>query len=240
MIKEVDHTLPDGKWQFDDEVTRVFGDMLERSIPQYEVMREATAAIVCKFARNGDYIIDLGCSNGLALQPLVDRLRDRVRYLGVDISEPMLAQARARFKDVPRVKIQNCDLRREFPRTTLDVLRSAVIQAVLCLCFIPMEYRQKVVVNCYRSLRDGGALVIVDKLLGETAEINELFVTQYLDKKLASGYSEEEILRKRLALEGVLVPLTGSWEQHMLQLAGFRYVDCYWRWMNFAGWIAVK
>lgn len=41
-------------------------------------------------------------------------------------------------------------------------------------------------------------------------------------------------------LKGVLVPLTAKWNEMMLHEAGFRYVDSFWRWMNFAGWIAIK
>lgn len=55
-----------------------------------------------------------------------------------------------------------------------------------------------------------------------------------------NGYTQEEIRRKRLALEGVLVPVTAKWNEELLHNAGFRQVDCFWRWMNFAGWIALK
>jgi 4-aminobutyrate aminotransferase/(S)-3-amino-2-methylpropionate transaminase len=38
----------------------------------------------------------------------------------------------------------------------------------------------------------------------------------------------------------VLVPLTARWNEEALLSAGFREVDSFWRWMNFAGWVAVK
>ena len=53
-------------------------------------------------------------------------------------------------------------------------------------------------------------------------------------------YTQEEIDRKRLSLEGVLVPVTAAWNEDMLRREGFRNVDCFWRWMNFAAWVAVK
>jgi tRNA (cmo5U34)-methyltransferase len=43
-----------------------------------------------------------------------------------------------------------------------------------------------------------------------------------------------------LALEGVLVPVTAAWNEQLLKGAGFSQVECFWRWMNFAGWVAVK
>jgi DUF1680 family protein len=31
-----------------------------------------------------------------------------------------------------------------------------------------------------------------------------------------------------------------KWNEDMLKTAGFRKVDCFWRYLNFAGWIAIK
>jgi tRNA (cmo5U34)-methyltransferase len=36
------------------------------------------------------------------------------------------------------------------------------------------------------------------------------------------------------------VPVTAAWNEDLLQQAGFRHVECFWRWLNFGGWIAVK
>ena len=62
----------------------------------------------------------------------------------------------------------------------------------------------------------------------------------YYDLKRANGYTEDQIQRKRLSLDGVLVPLTARWNEEMLRMVGFNEVDCFWRWMNFAGWVAIK
>jgi tRNA (cmo5U34)-methyltransferase len=55
-----------------------------------------------------------------------------------------------------------------------------------------------------------------------------------------NGYTEEEINSKRIALEGVLVPVTANWNEQLLRDAGFTQVECFWRNLNFAGWIAIK
>jgi tRNA (cmo5U34)-methyltransferase len=36
------------------------------------------------------------------------------------------------------------------------------------------------------------------------------------------------------------VPVTARWNEELLRSAGFVDIDCFWRWMNFAGWIAVR
>ena len=38
-MEKLDKTMPKDKWEFDAEVTKVFDNMLDRSIPQYRVMR---------------------------------------------------------------------------------------------------------------------------------------------------------------------------------------------------------
>lgn len=77
-------------------------------------------------------------------------------------------------------------------------------------------------------------------ILGATADLNSLMVDRYYTMKAANGYTQEQIERKRLSLEGVLVPVTAHWNEELLRGAGFAEIDCFWRWMNFAGWVAVR
>lgn len=81
---------------------------------------------------------------------------------------------------------------------------------------------------------------MVEKVLGNSDKLNKLFIKSYYDMKKNNGYSTEQIERKRLSLEGVLVPVTNDWNVALLKQAGFREVDVFWRWMNFVGYIAIK
>jgi tRNA (cmo5U34)-methyltransferase len=82
--------------------------------------------------------------------------------------------------------------------------------------------------------------MLVEKVVGETKDSDELITGRYLKFKSEQGYSHEEIERKRLSLEGVLVPMTAHFNEEMLKSAGFRSVECFWRWANFCGWVALK
>ena len=88
-----DSVEPIGKWEFDSEVAEAFDDMLERSIPQYDVMRNAVTSIGSSFVTPRSYIIDLGSSRGAALAPFVANFQERNDYLGLEISEPMIEAA---------------------------------------------------------------------------------------------------------------------------------------------------
>jgi tRNA (cmo5U34)-methyltransferase len=180
----------------------------------------------------------MGCSRGQALLPFVSQFGEANDYIGLEISDPMIDAARQNFAYHPhgnRVTIQSADLRRDFPRVT-----SSVVLAVLTLQFTPIEYRQQIVRRVYESLAPGGAFILVEKVLGATAKIDEAFVELFLNIKRENGYSDSQIDRKRLSLEGVLVPVTAHWNEELLRQEGFTSVDCFWRHLNFAGWVAVK
>jgi tRNA (cmo5U34)-methyltransferase len=233
-----DEVIPRGAWQFDQEVTAVFDDMLQRSIPQYNAMRLVTFEVGRRFVQPGTAIIDMGCSRGQALLPFVSQFGEANDYIGLEISEPMIEAASQNFAYHPhgnRVTIQSADLRRDFPGVT-----SSVVLAVLTLQFTPIEYRQQIVRRVYESLAPGGAFILVEKVLGATAKIDDAFVELFLNIKRENGYSESQIDRKRMSLEGVLVPVTARWNEELLYQEGFTAVDCFWRHLNFAGWVAVK
>lgn len=226
------------RWAFDDEVTRVFADMLHRSIPQYDVMRRACFDLAVRYAKHRTDIVDLGCARGEAMAALVDKFGAYNRFVGVEVSPPMLAAARERFEGYIKagvVDIRNQDLRTGYP----PVLASVTL-AVLTIQFTPIEHRLRIIRDVFKHTLDGGAFILVEKVLGATADIDADLVAVYHDLKMENGYTPEEVERKRLSLEGVLVPVTARWNEEMLHSAGFSQVDCFWRWMSFAGWIAVK
>lgn len=226
------------RWAFDDEVTRVFDDMLERSIPQYQRMREAVFEVGRRFVRPETTIVDLGCSRGEALAPFVAVFgpEHANTFVGCEVSDPMLAAARERFRDRGDVSIMKHDLRDGPP----PIEHASLTLAVLTLQFTPINYRQQIVQGVYERTTDRGAFIVVEKVLGSGSALDEMMVDLYHTAKRQAGYSLDEIERKRLALEGVLVPITAEWNAQLLLRAGFREVDCFWRWMNFAAWVAVK
>lgn len=262
-MSDYDNVEPKEKWEFDEAVTNCFENMLERSIPQYSLMRTSVANLVYDMIVNQDTkkgiynILDIGCSDGLMLETLIKRFSeyDTVnstspeydeyeiarggKFVGIDVSESMLVKAKHRLLDdviSHKAKIEYCDLRTDFPEGIFDAITS-----VLTIQFTPIEYRQHIIQNVYNSLSGtNGVFIMVEKVLGNTDRLNQLFVKNYYDMKSANEYSQEQIERKRLSLEGVLVPVTNDWNIDLLKQAGFREVDVFWRWMNFVGYIAIK
>jgi len=238
--------MPGDKWEFDAEVTACFDDMLNRSIPQYGVMRKAVFDLGTRFVHPGDTIVDLGCSTGEALEPYVTRYGASCKYVGVETSIPMVTAAMERFKGRASsdmygdsqgvsVEIVRMDLRDTYP-----VNMAKLTMSVLTMMFIPIEYRQRVIDQAYNHTLPGGAFIVVEKLLGSGGDINTMMIDIYHEMKRNKGYSSEEVERKRMSLQGVLVPQTASSNTLMLASAGFRSIDCFWRWMNFGAFVAIK
>ena len=233
-----DNIIQDGKWTFNGDVTAVFDDMLERSIPQYQLMRQTCLDLAKQYIKPTTTIVDLGCSRGEALAELIRTYGAYNHFVGIDISKPMLEASEKRFKGWIKkgiVDIREFDLRSGYP-----TILASVTLAVLTVQFIPIEYRLRILRDIYNSTAVGGCFIMVEKVLGNSADIDNVMVELYYKMKLANGYSQEEIDRKKLSLEGALVPVTAKWNEEMLRMSGWSQVDCFWRWMNFGGWIALK
>lgn len=229
-----DNVNPVGKkWEFDEEVAKCFDDMLERSIPDYDSMRRLVFDIGKRYAKRGKSVMDIGCSNGLAVTPFVHNLDNH--FLLCDVSEAFLEMCRETFKDNKNVEIINHDLRNGVPK-----LECSLILSILTIQFTPIEYRQKIVKSIYDNLETGGAFIFVEKLLGSTYDIDSLLVDEYYSMKSEHQYTNEQIMTKRKSLEGVLVPVTEKWNLDLLKAAGFEKVECFWRYLNFAGYLAIK
>jgi tRNA (cmo5U34)-methyltransferase len=233
----LNHQAPE-RWAFDADVAGCFDDMLQRSIPQYDVMRSACFDLAQRFVQRDTDIVDLGCSRGEGLASFVDKYGAYNRYIGVDNSVPMLEACRLRFKgwiDTGLLRIMETDLRKDYPRA-----HASVTLAVLTLQFVPIEYRHQVVQKIYDNTAPGGCIILVEKILAPNANLNQVMLDNYLAFKQQNGYSLEQIETKRQSLEGVLVPVTAQWNTDLLKSAGFNQVECFWRWMNFAGWVAAR
>jgi tRNA (cmo5U34)-methyltransferase len=149
---------PAGRWEFDESVTAVFTDMLRRSIPQYDMMRQTVFDVGSRFAQPGSHIVDLGCSRGDALAPFINKFGARCDYLGLEVSEPMLQAARERFQAAINsgfVDIRQHDLRGAYP----DV-QASVTLCVLTLQFTPEDQRQRILDEVFAHTAPGGVLIM--------------------------------------------------------------------------------
>lgn len=251
-----DDHVPGQRWEFNEDVAKKFDDMLERSIPGYGQMRELVYRLGKNFinTNNECNIIDLGASRGEASAKFIANFPKSHYYLS-EISEPMLEEMRGRFADQFNVHPVHFDLRKKASEIQLAIQNPTVhmmsgvnhiyrptslVMAILTMIFVPINFRPSILKGVHDGLASGGAFFMVEKVLGNTAAMQELLVDAYHEYKHDHGYSWEDIERKRAALEGVQVPLTHESNIDMLRAAGFRNVETFFRNLNFVGYLAIK
>ncbi len=223
---------------FDDQVARVFDDMINRSIPFYHEILRRQAQLIERHYQRGTVIFDLGCSNGNLCLHICRQMADKpLRITAVDNSAPMLKVFAERLTGLPckdRITLK-CE---DIGQTMIENASAVVLN--FTLQFLPPELRSALIQRIYGGLNPGGILLFSEKVTHADPLMADLQQDLYYTFKRENGYSELEISQKREALEKILIPDT--MEQHLerLQQAGFTAIDLWQKWFNFAAWIAVK
>ncbi|NIP99935.1 MAG: carboxy-S-adenosyl-L-methionine synthase CmoA [Nitrospinaceae bacterium] len=227
-----------GRFEFNESVARVFDDMLARSVPLYRECQDLVVDWCVRLARPGVRVYDLGCSTGTLLVRLGNALDGRgdVHLVGLDNSASMIEKARNKLElSKVSAELVEADLESDFPFS-----RAGVVVLNYTLQFLPPERRHRLVEKIRRALLPGGGLLLIEKIVAESAEIQDTYTEMHHQFKRQRGYTDLEIARKKEALDRVLVPWTGEQNRALLAAAGFRAVERFFQWNNFAGFVALK
>ena len=223
---------------FDKSTARVFDDMIGRSVPFYHEIQRMVCELSAEFSRSGTNLYDLGCATGTTLLQLDAVLEPTIRFVGVDNSADMLAEAEAKLSKVGlarQYELRVADLQKD-----LTLENASVVIMLLTLQFVRPPQRGRLIQRIAHGLNDRGCLLLVEKVVADDPVINRLFIDNHVAMKRRNGYSRMEIAKKREALENVLIPYRVSENREALLEAGFRSCDEFFRWYGFVGFIAVK
>lgn len=231
---EIDPVPP---FEFNEEVVRVFSDMIRRSVPFYEEIICRQAQLAARFYEPGTRIYDLGCSNGNLGAVLTEVMKNRpFDMVAVDNSAPMLEAYKQRLEEKKerRIQLLHADIQE------VQMREASVVILNLTLQFLPPPSRDALLEKIHAALRPGGILLLTEKVIHPEEELSQLEQAFYYGFKMEQGYSQMEISRKREALENVLIPET--LEDHLIRLqkSGFRKIDIWLKWFNFASLLAVR
>ncbi len=169
-----------GDFEFDEDVARVFDDMLNRSVPLYAEQQAMIANLATNFWTPGTEIYDLGCSTATTLIRLCETLPDTARLVGYDNSLPMLDQARRKVGEhcySDRVDLRLGDLNGRL--IDLPLNNASVVTMCWTLQFIRPMQRDAVIRWIWDGLVDGGVLIVTEKVLTGSGDLNRLFVQLY-------------------------------------------------------------
>jgi tRNA (cmo5U34)-methyltransferase len=244
MTDDEIYKLDDGSepFRFNENVARVFPDMLKRSIPGYAASIEAIGSLAARYVRAGTTCYDLGCSLGaatLAMRHGIDQPCCRV--VAIDSASAMIERCR---------EIIDEDDRLNGPETQVDIAQDDIRNAHIAnasmvvlnytLQFIDAADRDAVLQNIYDGLNEGGVLVLAEKVVDDDPHMEELLVDLHHEHKRRNHYSALEVARKRAALEDVLVPETVQAHRERLQRVGFSRSAVWLRYFNFVSIIAFR
>ncbi|MCH9003670.1 MAG: carboxy-S-adenosyl-L-methionine synthase CmoA [Proteobacteria bacterium] len=240
--KIYDKPSDDKPFRFNDEVAKVFPDMLRRSIPGYDATIEAIGSLAARYVLQDTNCYDLGCSLGaatIAMRQGIDT--PGCRIVAVDTAPAMtkrcreiLAEDDRQFAPATPVEVLRADIRDiEFKNASMIVLNYT-------LQFLPMIDRDALMRSIYDGLNDGGLLVLSEKVVDEIPEMEELLVDLHREHKRRNDYSALEVSRKRAALDNVLIPETVAAHRSRLAEAGFSHTAVWLRYFNFVSIIAIR
>lgn len=226
---------------FNEDVAKVFPDMIKRSVPGYPTIVENLGVLAAQFAQPHSALYDLGCSLGAVTQALRRHVKaDDCKVIAVDNSPAMVERCReylhaqdAMFQELLPVEVIEADI------LALDFQPASLVALNFTLQFVAPAQRLELLTRIRQALLPSGALILSEKLRFEDAAEQALLNELHLAFKRANGYSELEIAQKRSAIENVMKP--DSLEQHRERLlaAGFSRVVPWFQCLNFASLIAL-
>ncbi len=226
-------------FEFSAQVAEVFDDMLLRSVPFYLEQQSMIKEIAKKLFIPGTNVYDLGCSTGTTLVNLGQEIELKAsQMIGYDNSEPMLKKARETIKQHGldnHIQILYQDLNKDVP-----LENASVVTMCWTLQFIRPLQRERLLKRICDGLVENGALLVTEKVLTNNTQMNRLFIELYYDFKRRNTYMEEEIVRKREALENVLIPYRTDENIEQFRRCGFSTVETFFQWYNFTGFLCVK
>lgn len=224
-----------GNFQFDRQVAKNFDSHVRKSVPFYEEVQRMIVEISDWFIFKNSVVYDLGCASGETIKNLWNKHHKAKNpmFIGIDSSTEMLEIASHKLHG--QVVLRKVDLNNK-----VKVQDASLCLLLYTLQFVSPANRQQLLSTIYNGLVDNGALILVEKVVGNNPKFNEVWIELYEDMKLRNNLQLEQIKAKSKSLRGVLLNYSQDKNIRLLEQAGFKDIDIFWKWYNFVGIIAVK
>ena len=205
-------------WSFNsNNVAENFNSHVKEQLPWYGLVTSAVAHIARHYIPKNGLVYDVGASSGNIGRVLKQTLDNReASLIAIENSNEMAQTYNApgilEITDAANYDYQPFDL---------------------CICFLTLMFvepssRSKLINNLKRNIKEGGALIIVDKCEPSGGYPSIILTRLALQQKLENGVEASEIVAKELSLSGIQRPLN---KKHLEGATEF------FRFGDFAGWI---
>lgn len=225
-------------FQFDEHVTQVFNDMITRSVPGYHMMLDLLGVLTEQTVTENSYCYDLGSSLGASTLAIRQNItQDNCQIIAIDNSLPMIESCQRvldRYASKTPVTLVHESIQ------NIEFEKCKLVSLNLTLQFIALEERLPLLQKIAKSLDDGGALFLSEKVCFDDIDEQTRLTRLHHQFKKHQGYSDLEIAQKRQAIENVLIPESLNTHKKRLLDAGFSKIIIALQCLNFVALIAYK
>jgi len=223
---------------FNEEVTEVFEDMIDRSVPGYTSSLRLIENLSRKYFIEGTHCYDLGCSLGASSMSLIKAMGKREgKIFVIDNSPAMIAACEQEYADLIKTgKVKF--IKQDVNEAQIDKASVVVINFVLQ--FLNSKDRDGLLKKVFLGMKQGALLILSEKIHFDNKFRNLTIDNLHHQFKSNNGYSKMEISRKRDALEGVLMTDLETLHLKRLESIGFKKVRKVMTNLNFMTLVAEK
>lgn len=225
-------------FEFDDDVVRVFPDMIARSVPGYSSILAVIEQLSGRCVQPDTHVWDLGCSLGAATRLIRRCSPPSATIHAVDNSDAMINRLQTLIRDTWEpgcpVEVHLADIR------NLQIYSASFVVLNLTLQFIPPSERDQLLSGIASGMLPGGTLLLAEKLCFDDSTSQQLLTDLHHDFKRSHGYTDLEIAQKRTSIENRLIPETLETHIQRLRRVGFQSVVPWFQCFNFASVLAIR
>lgn len=223
--------VKDGEWTF-EKIEKKFEKHINTSVPFYDVGHDIILELSSFFLMNNSSCLDIGCSTGLLLNRIKQKLSHRkISFIGLDTEKGMIKESKKKNKNITF-------LNKDYLK--YNSKKHDMIISYYTAQFIQPKKRHLFFNKIYNDLNWGGALLLFEKIRAPDARFQDIYSLVYQDFKIDRGHNYSSIVAKSKSLKGVLEPFTDKGNINLLQNAGFKDICSVSQWMSFKGYLCIK
>lgn len=217
-------------------ISNTFSSRVRTTVPFHDEIQRLIVELSEYFVRDRSVVYALGSSTGQILDLLSSTYSDKedVEFIGLDLSESRISEA-AKIVNKANVRFRHESI------MDVEFLPSAnFVTALFTMQFLTIAERRRLLTRIHQGLVEGGGLTVVEKVCGEHSYFEDIWTELYGDFSHRQGLTAEEILQNAHSHRGILKPLTVAENRELLHRSGFGWVEIFFKWYNWAGFLAIK
>ena len=190
-------------WTFETkEIAETFDSHVREQLPWYDMVTDAVVYITRNYLPELGFVADIGASTGNMVDKLMPLLKERHSDIfAVEKSIEMCKVLKNKYEKNTAVYVQNVNI------TNAKMPEADVYIVFLTMMFIPIEDRKALIKAMRANCRQGGAIIVVDKVCDHGGYFSTVLKRLTMQFKLQQGAKPEDVLAKEMSLAGVQIPI---------------------------------